>query len=140
MSLCIRTTDLQGCRLRRSSAPLRNFISINMRPRLACVLFKLPRPQLSDFSTTQHTLACLNTKPCSKMPAIPSPTTTVFWASRPTWKRSSINTLRCLIGCTLGDFSALWFLQSFYSDLGIGTIMAASSKLPLPPPWRPVLC
>ncbi|KAB8233249.1 hypothetical protein BDV23DRAFT_164902 [Aspergillus alliaceus] len=49
-----------------------------------------------------------------------------FWKCRHTWKRSGINTLRCLVGCTLGDFSALWMLQTYYPDLGMGTIMAAS--------------
>ncbi|KAE8327588.1 hypothetical protein BDV39DRAFT_79140 [Aspergillus sergii] len=49
-----------------------------------------------------------------------------FWKCRHTWKRAGINTLRCLVGCTLGDFSALWMLQTFYPGLGMGTIMAAS--------------
>ncbi|KAE8383858.1 hypothetical protein BDV26DRAFT_250914 [Aspergillus bertholletiae] len=49
-----------------------------------------------------------------------------FWQCRHTWKRAGINTLRCLVGCTLGDFSALWMLQTFYPGLGMGTIMAAS--------------
>lgn len=50
-----------------------------------------------------------------------------FWSMKSAWKRASINTLRCLFGCTMGDFTALWFLQSFYTDLGMGTIMAISS-------------
>lgn len=51
-----------------------------------------------------------------------------FWSSKPIWERASINTFRCLVGCTLGDFSALWFLQAFYPNLGVGTIMGISSK------------
>lgn len=51
-----------------------------------------------------------------------------FWSSKPIWKRASINTFRCLIGCSLGDFSALWYLQAYHPNLGIGTIMAISSK------------
>lgn len=54
-----------------------------------------------------------------------------FWSVKPAWKRASINTLRCLFGCTIGDFTALWLLQAFYSDLGMSTVMAVSSK---PPP------
>ncbi|CAD0113552.1 unnamed protein product, partial [Aureobasidium uvarum] len=50
----------------------------------------------------------------------------VFWTCRGTWKRAGINTLRCLIGCTIGDFSALWALQTYAPDLGMGTIMALS--------------
>ncbi|KAF9700526.1 hypothetical protein EKO04_001284 [Ascochyta lentis] len=44
----------------------------------------------------------------------------------PIWKRAGINTLRCLIGCTAGDFAAMWYLQSFHADLGLTTIMALS--------------
>ncbi|KAH8647671.1 hypothetical protein BX600DRAFT_475707 [Xylariales sp. PMI_506] len=49
-----------------------------------------------------------------------------FWSSRPTWRRAAVNTFRCLIGCTTGDFTAMWFLQAWYPELGIGTIMAIS--------------
>lgn len=52
----------------------------------------------------------------------------VFWTCRGTWKRAGINTFRCLVGCTLGDFSALWALQTYTPDLGTGSIMALSSK------------
>ncbi|KAJ5581180.1 hypothetical protein VI817_009219 [Penicillium citrinum] len=49
-----------------------------------------------------------------------------FWSCRSTWRRAGINTLRCLIGCTVGDFSALWTLQSYYPELGMNSIMLAS--------------
>ncbi|KAL4777238.1 hypothetical protein BDW60DRAFT_172429 [Aspergillus nidulans var. acristatus] len=49
-----------------------------------------------------------------------------FWTCRSTWRRAGINTLRCLIGCTVGDFAALWTLQTYCPELGMGTIMAAS--------------
>ncbi|KAL4814487.1 hypothetical protein BDW67DRAFT_165856 [Aspergillus spinulosporus] len=49
-----------------------------------------------------------------------------FWTCRSTWRRAGINTFRCLVGCTVGDFAALWTLQTYYSGLGMGTIMAAS--------------
>lgn len=51
-----------------------------------------------------------------------------FWTCKSTWKRAGINTLRCLVGCTIGDFSALWILQTHYPGLGMGMIMGASSK------------
>jgi len=56
------------------------------------------------------------TKCCSEKGA-PSPKRAGFWMSAPTWKRSGINTLRCLAGCTTGDFSTMWYLQSAYPDL-----------------------
>ncbi len=51
-----------------------------------------------------------------------------FWRCKSTWQRAAVNTTRCLVGCTLGDFSAMWSLQAFYPELGLGTIMAISSK------------
>ncbi|KAL6231432.1 hypothetical protein BDW75DRAFT_220239 [Aspergillus navahoensis] len=55
-----------------------------------------------------------------------SPLTSRFWTCRSTWRRAGINTLRCVVGCTVGDFAALWTLQTFFPELGMGTIMAAS--------------
>ena len=70
--------------------------------------------------------SCQNQKPAA--PASPPWTfSRAFWACRSTWRRAGINTLRCLIGCTVGDFSALWTLQSYYPELGMNTIMLASS-------------
>jgi hypothetical protein len=51
-----------------------------------------------------------------------------YWTSRVLWKRAGINTLRCLVSCTLGDFSTMWFLQSQHPSLGIYMIMGISSK------------
>lgn len=65
---------------------------------------------------------------CSKsVPPSLSLGSLAFWSSKPTWGRAGINTFRCLVGCTLGDFSAMWFLQSCYPEIGIGAIMAISS-------------
>ncbi|KAJ5807727.1 hypothetical protein N7474_008996 [Penicillium riverlandense] len=49
-----------------------------------------------------------------------------FWTCCSTWRRAELNTLRCLVGCTVGDFSALWILQSYYPELGMNTTMLAS--------------
>ncbi|OJJ69635.1 hypothetical protein ASPBRDRAFT_32455 [Aspergillus brasiliensis CBS 101740] len=87
--------------------------------------------------SAQTTPSCHKTTPCSTTtePAPPPPpppppqstwTNLTFWTNKPAWKRASINTLRCLIGCTLGDFSALWILQTYYPHLGMGLIMGAS--------------
>lgn len=51
-----------------------------------------------------------------------------FWTCKSTWRRAGINTLRCLVGCTAGDFSALWILQTYYPELGMSSIMAMSSE------------
>ncbi|MEP1096029.1 MAG: DUF4396 domain-containing protein, partial [Cyclobacteriaceae bacterium] len=39
---------------------------------------------------------------------------TGFWTDRPKWNRASFNTLNCLIGCSIGDFGMVFFLQAFY--------------------------
>jgi hypothetical protein len=83
-------------------------------------------------STHRHALhsgkrACEHsTKPAEAGPV----TRREFWASRATWNRAALNTLRCLVGCTAGDFSAMWTLQTYTPDLGMGTIMGIASKYP----------
>ena len=37
-----------------------------------------------------------------------------FWNHAPSWKRASFNTLNCLIGCSIGDFGMVFYLQAFY--------------------------
>lgn len=90
----------------------------------------LRRHQTTVFPV-QRNSACSQNKPrpqCSgKGGASLSLSSTHFWDSKPVWKRAGINTLRCLVGCTAGDFSAMWYLQSFHADLGLSTIMALSS-------------
>lgn len=69
---------------------------------------------------------------CSKPPTAkalpPSASSREFWLSRPTWHRAGINTFRCLVGCTLGDFSAMWYLQAFHPDMKMQAVMAISSN------------
>ena len=35
----------------------------------------------------------------------------ISWTCRHTWKRSSSNTLWCLLGCSIGDFGTILFFQ-----------------------------
>jgi copper chaperone CopZ len=37
-----------------------------------------------------------------------------FWTNRINWRRASFNTVNCLIGCSIGDFGMLIFLQAYY--------------------------
>ncbi|MBV6643930.1 MAG: DUF4396 domain-containing protein [Cyclobacteriaceae bacterium] len=39
-----------------------------------------------------------------------------FWGDRPLWSRATFNTLNCLIGCSIGDFGMIFYLQAFYPD------------------------
>lgn len=35
----------------------------------------------------------------------------INWRCRPTWRRASVNTLWCLIGCSIGDMGTILFFQ-----------------------------
>ena len=39
-----------------------------------------------------------------------------FWNDVRVWKRASFNTLNCLIGCSIGDFGMVIFLQAYYPE------------------------
>lgn len=42
-----------------------------------------------------------------------------FWGNGKLWKRASFNTLNCLIGCSIGDFGMVFYLQAFYPSTPI---------------------
>ncbi|KAJ3164725.1 hypothetical protein HDU88_005161 [Geranomyces variabilis] len=56
----------------------------------------------------------------------PPPINREFLQDRDVWRRASSNTLRCLVGCTAGDFSAMFYLQSHYPALPPSVTMAIS--------------
>ena len=39
-------------------------------------------------------------------------TLNIHWSCRHTWQKASINTLWCLIGCSIGDMGTIFFFQS----------------------------
>ena len=39
-----------------------------------------------------------------------------FWRDNTLWRRASFNTLNCLIGCSIGDFGMIIYLQAFYPE------------------------
>ena len=39
-----------------------------------------------------------------------------FWTDKIKWKRAMFNTLNCLIGCSIGDFAMIIFLQAYFPD------------------------
>jgi copper chaperone CopZ len=46
----------------------------------------------------------------------PLKTTKGFWKDKDVWKRSSFNTLNCLIGCSIGDFGMIIYLQAYHPE------------------------
>lgn len=67
---------------------------------LQAVLASYPSYQLSE-SGAAMTMAT---------PLTPS----IAWNDNSVWKRATFNTLNCLIGCSIGDFAMILFLQRFY--------------------------
>lgn len=126
-----------------------NSIMISRHSRLMIKFLKCPsiatvspRPGLIPLRSAfrsmplQLRMACQNgaeekKKICTGDSQASSPFGLPFWSSQSTWRRASINTLRCLVGCTAGDFSAMWYLQATQPELGMGTIMAISSMFEL---------
>jgi copper chaperone CopZ len=54
-----------------------------------------------------------------------------FWQDKKIWNRASLNTLNCLIGCSIGDFGMIIFLQAFYpsTSMIMQTILATIAGL-----------
>lgn len=48
---------------------------------------------------------------------------TPFWRDLKAWWHATINTSHCLLGCGIGDFGMIIFLQSYYPKLSFGVIM-----------------
>ena len=40
-----------------------------------------------------------------------STTESISWTCKSTWKKASVNTLWCLLGCSIGDFGTIFFFQ-----------------------------
>ena len=48
----------------------------------------------------------------------------ISWTCKSTWRRSSYNTMWCLIGCSIGDFGTILFFQ--FSSFDIATVIIMS--------------
>ncbi len=54
-----------------------------------------------------------------------------FWNDSKAWSRASLNTINCLIGCSIGDFGMLLYLQAFHpgTSMTIQMILAVIAGL-----------
>lgn len=54
-----------------------------------------------------------------------------MWADLNIWKRASFNTLNCLIGCSIGDFAMVIFLQAYFpsTSMTVQMILATIAGL-----------
>lgn len=46
-----------------------------------------------------------------------------FWRGTRTWKKASFNTFNCLLGCSIGDFGMIIYLQAKHPEVGIAMQM-----------------
>jgi cation transport ATPase len=53
--------------------------------------------------------------------------TDAFWSDRKKWNRASFNTLNCLVGCSIGDFGTIMFLQAFFPHTAMLVQMALAT-------------
>ena len=45
------------------------------------------------------------------------------WSCKHTWRKASVNTLWCLLGCSIGDFGTIYFFQVYPMDISTLNIM-----------------
>ena len=45
------------------------------------------------------------------------------WTCKNTWKKASVNTLWCLLGCSIGDFGTIYFFQVYPMEISTLNIM-----------------
>lgn len=50
-----------------------------------------------------------------------------FWSDMNIWKRASINTLNCLVGCSIGDFAMVIFLQAYFPSVTMSAQMVLAT-------------
>jgi copper chaperone CopZ len=50
-----------------------------------------------------------------------------FWQDGNVWNHASLNTLNCLIGCSIGDFAMILFLQRYYPGASMGLQMVLAT-------------
>ena len=47
----------------------------------------------------------------------------ISWNCKHTWKKARINTLWCLIGCSIGDFGTIFYFQNIDHSWSVTSIM-----------------
>jgi copper chaperone CopZ len=50
-----------------------------------------------------------------------------FWTDKNIWSRASLNTLNCLIGCSIGDFAMVIFLQGYFPTVSMTAQMVLAT-------------
>ena len=55
----------------------------------------------------------------------------LFWTDQPRWRRAAFNTLSCLLGCSIGDFAMIIYLQAFHpaTPMAVQMVLAVIAGL-----------
>lgn len=53
----------------------------------------------------------------------PKPRLLEFWRDRTAWAKASRNTLNCLIGCSIGDFGMIIYMQAYHPHVSMWLTM-----------------
>lgn len=69
-----------------------------------------PSPATNDASNVQP-------------PHLPPARSLAFWLDPPSWRRSAVNTLHCLLGCSIGDLSALFIFANYFPHVSMVVVM-----------------
>ncbi len=80
-------------------------------------LASYPSYQLSEGgsgTSGHHTPNMTHTVSHVNNAAVLTATDSISWSDNHTWGRAAFNTLNCLIGCSIGDFGMIIFLQKYY--------------------------
>jgi copper chaperone CopZ len=85
-------------------------VDIDLNSGSAIVSLTQPVP----FAHLQNALSAYPSYKISDVDAAPHPRGNPFWNDSQVWMRASFNTLNCLIGCSIGDFAMVIFLQRYY--------------------------
>ena len=46
-----------------------------------------------------------------------------FWENKLVWKKASANTINCLVGCSIGDFGMIIYLQTYHPNMNMFLMM-----------------
>ena len=48
----------------------------------------------------------------------------ISWTCKNTWRRASVNTLWCLLGCSIGDFGTIFYFQNIEHSWSVFQVMS----------------
>lgn len=80
--------------------------------------------QQAGYDLLEETAAISTELPPIGVPVNRQPSTVNgFWKDTDKWNRAAFNTLNCLIGCSIGDFGMVIFLQAYFPNTHMATQM-----------------